>query len=236
MASTPGTLRALSQPGRSDERPNLDPGLGNDSAIARCRVELRGLEPQPLPAKTRSEMRLLAPGVVTPCGIFLRICGGVLRDVTVLALLPGVSCVSNVQVAGGYSSNLSHCVVCGLASCAAFRSQIRSHDTPPTTAISRRRDLQPAKLSGHRSLSEAPRYARASPSVECSSYRGANPRRRPESSCAPLELVLQNCNGTRWLLADVSARIPVGAGVSDSARHNPDYANGGRRANRRVSR
>jgi hypothetical protein len=48
-------------------------------------VELRGLEPQRLPAKTKPEMQLLASGVVTPWAIFLRIWVSVLRDVTVLA-------------------------------------------------------------------------------------------------------------------------------------------------------
>jgi hypothetical protein len=49
-------------------------------------VELRGLEPQRFPAKTASEEGLLASGVVTPYASFLRICVGVLRDVTVPAV------------------------------------------------------------------------------------------------------------------------------------------------------
>jgi hypothetical protein len=46
---------------------------------------LRGFEPQHLPAKTMSEMQLLASRIVTLYAIFLRICVGVLRDITVLA-------------------------------------------------------------------------------------------------------------------------------------------------------
>jgi hypothetical protein len=52
---------------------------------AKLRVsELRGLEPRTGPGKMGLELRFLSFGVVTWVLGFLRICVGVLRDVTVL--------------------------------------------------------------------------------------------------------------------------------------------------------
>ena len=48
-------------------------------------VELRGFEPQHLPVEMAPELRSFDLRVVAPCAIFLGICVGVLRDVTVLA-------------------------------------------------------------------------------------------------------------------------------------------------------
>jgi hypothetical protein len=48
-------------------------------------VKLRGLEPLAEPAKTDAELRRMLLGCVTQCIDDLRICIGVLRDVTVLA-------------------------------------------------------------------------------------------------------------------------------------------------------
>ena len=47
-------------------------------------VELRGLEPRTEPEEMALELRFLSFGVVTRVLRFLRICVGVLRDVTVL--------------------------------------------------------------------------------------------------------------------------------------------------------
>ena len=45
---------------------------------------LRGFEPRTEPGRGALELRLLSFGVVTPVLRFVRICVGVLRDVTVL--------------------------------------------------------------------------------------------------------------------------------------------------------
>jgi hypothetical protein len=47
-------------------------------------VELRGLEPRTEPGEIALELSFLSFGVVTRVLRFLRICAGVLRDVTVL--------------------------------------------------------------------------------------------------------------------------------------------------------
>jgi hypothetical protein len=47
-------------------------------------VELRGLEPHTEPGEMALELRILSFGVVTRVLRFLRMCVGVLRDVTVL--------------------------------------------------------------------------------------------------------------------------------------------------------
>jgi hypothetical protein len=50
----------------------------------RLGLELRGLEPRTEPGEMALELRFLLSGVVTRVLRFLRICVGVLRDVTVL--------------------------------------------------------------------------------------------------------------------------------------------------------
>ena len=52
-------------------------------------VELRGLEPLRFPAKTHCEQRLMFDDIVTSPLAVLRICVGVLRDVTVLIRVSG---------------------------------------------------------------------------------------------------------------------------------------------------
>jgi hypothetical protein len=53
------------------------------------RVELRGLEPRPVPAETAPDLRWLCVHVVTPVLCVLLICLGVLRDVTSLGSSTG---------------------------------------------------------------------------------------------------------------------------------------------------
>ena len=53
----------------------------------RLGLELRGLEPRTEPGEMALELRFLLSGVVTRVLRFLRICVGVLRDVTVLGRL-----------------------------------------------------------------------------------------------------------------------------------------------------
>ena len=55
-----------------------------DRTIHLTQVELRGLEPRTEPGEMALELRFLSFGVVTRVLRFLRICVGVLRDVTVL--------------------------------------------------------------------------------------------------------------------------------------------------------
>jgi len=60
-------------------------GLGHEAfPVEFGVVELRGLEPRTEPGETGSELRVLSSCVVRPALRVLRICPGVLRDVTVL--------------------------------------------------------------------------------------------------------------------------------------------------------
>ncbi len=59
-------------------------GSGYADVVRHHTVELRGLEPRTEPGEMALELRFLSFGVVTRVLRFLRICVGVLRDVTVL--------------------------------------------------------------------------------------------------------------------------------------------------------
>jgi hypothetical protein len=66
-------------------------GVGRLAAVlhpCRASVELRGFEPLAFPGEMTSELRQMFFGGVTQVSRVLRICVGVLRDVTVLAALP----------------------------------------------------------------------------------------------------------------------------------------------------
>ncbi len=63
--------------------PHLSPNANYSVDLGNV-VELRGFEPRTEPGETGSELRVLSSCVVRPALRMLRICPGMLRDVTVL--------------------------------------------------------------------------------------------------------------------------------------------------------